>query len=156
MEISAATETDIPQLIQLIEGRREKLAAAQPVFWARGENTVELTQAFFGYLIQSSEAIVLAAHEGDEVQGFLIAMKHVVPPVYAPPGETFMIDDFALAGESLWGTVGTALIKAAEAEAKTRGAGQLIAVSAMMEQACGAAYKAEGFNPVSQWWHKPL
>lgn len=126
------------------------------MFWARGDNTAELTQAFFGYLTQSDEAIVLCARTEANVQGFVIALKHAVPPAYAPPGDTYLIDDFALADAALWPSVGVALMQAAEAAAKAKGAGQLIAVSAMVEHARSETYAAEGFNPVSQWWHKPL
>ncbi|MGB0922200.1 MAG: hypothetical protein ACPG1C_12895 [Alphaproteobacteria bacterium] len=156
MKIAPATDEDIPQMVALIEARREILAAAEPVFWARGENTVGLTQAFFGYLIQSEETIALCAYEGTTMQGFLIALKQAVPPAYTPPGDTYLIDDFALADEALWPSVGVALMQAAETVAKANGAGQLIAVSAMVEQTRSKTYKADGFNPVSQWWHKPL
>lgn len=156
MKIEPATKSDLPAIVSLLSNRRERLSAAEPVFWAKAENAEQMTEAFLGFVLDQAETIALIAKDGDTALGILIAIPFNVPPVYAPPGPTYMIDDFTLADKTLWPDLGPAMIREAEARAKEKGACQLVMVGTIEESERDAPYEAAGFAPVSRWWRKSL
>ena len=55
-------------------------------------------------------------------QGIRIGRLQEAPPVFAPGGPVCLIDDFCVASDSEWASVGSELLEAIEAKARGRGA----------------------------------
>lgn len=155
-KIRHAVTADVEQMVELIEVRRARLQAYEPVFWNRAEDAAEKTRPWFEALVQDAAVLSLAAESESLIEGFLIATETPAPPVYDPGGATWMIDDFAVAEASLWQTVGQDLIKAAKAQILERGGKQIVVVAPVKEDDQIELLKAEGLSAASIWLTQTL
>ena len=156
MLIRRAEEMDILSMARLAEEFREKLEVWQPVFWRRAAGSGELSESYFRYLMQSEDNLALVNEDYAGVDGFLIATLVDSPPVYDPGGKTCLIDDFAVAEDELWGTVGEALVERASEWAKNKGATQTVVITPLAYDEKLSFLKDRGMTPAASWWVKPL
>ena len=142
---------DIPEMIAMLSAYREKLAGWSPQFWQPAPGASAMSTIYLSSLIDKEEHIFLVAEEAGEVIGFALAMGTPAPPVYAP-GKTGTLDDFVVADDTRWDSVGGALLVAAMARARDMGWEQLIAVSPKTDERKNRLFEESGLAVASQWW----
>ena len=127
MDIRKAIASDIEAVIGLVEPSRRQHQKYQPTFWRKAANSAEITRTFFTKLLAEQDTYFLVAVEGIQLLGFLIARKFPTPPVYAPGGETYLVDDFCVATPQHWLTTGEALLSHVSTLIHEAGAAQIVA-----------------------------
>lgn len=156
MEIRKSTASDLDAIVVLVERHRRQHQKYQPTFWRKAAHSAEVTRSFFTRLLSEQETLFLVATEGSELQGFLIARKFPAPPVFAPGGDTYMIDDFCVLEPQHWLAVGEALLSQASTLIHEAGAVQIIVVSADRDLAKAEMLRRSDLTIASNWWTKPL
>lgn len=154
MSVRAALAQDLGAMVGLIQSARMQLKTWLPEFWNPSANAEEMTRLWFGHLLSQPETLALV-HETGAVDGFLIATKQMVPPVYDPGGPVFTIDDFHVANDA-WETTGAALLDNALAELKARGVAQVIVITAQRLDGKRRLLASRGLATAAEWWTKPL
>ncbi len=120
--IREATRNEVPAMVVLSARKRREYAAYSPRMWHPASDADERQHAFFLDQLNNPTCLALV-HEMDErINGFIIARLVGAPPVYNPGGKVCMIDDFVVADNELWATVGIALRNEAQRRAVERGA----------------------------------
>ena len=122
MDIRRATASDLDAVVAIVESQRRQYQKFQPIFWRKAANSAATTRAFFTKLLRRAAApCFLVAVEGSQILGFLIARKFPAPPVYAPGGDTYLIDDFAVLDPWHWLVVERgAAVARVDADARSR------------------------------------
>ena len=127
--IRQADKGDLPTIIALLEAYRGRIERWQPVFWKKAEASAILSDAWFSHLLTLDTTAFFIAEEEGEALGFLIANLIDAPPVYEPGGKTCMIDDYVVAKDEDWPTIGADLLAAAKEWAKQKSAAQVMVVA---------------------------
>jgi ribosomal protein S18 acetylase RimI-like enzyme len=140
----------------LVERQRRQFQKYQPTFWRKAADSAEMTRSFFTGLLSEAETFFLVATEGSQLQGFLIARKFPTPPVFAPGGETYLVDDFCVLESHHWLTVGEALLSHASTLIHEAGAAQIVVVGADRDLAKAEMLRRSDLTIASNWWTKPL
>lgn len=155
--VERATEQDLEQLLAIAAARRTVYAEYQPTFWRPAQDGVDRQRAYFTSLLDDDETRVLTATaDGTDVRGFAIGRLVPAPGVYDPGGASCMIDDFAVADPDEWPAIGPLLVDALREWANSRGAAQLVVVTAHLDQPKRAALQSLGLTLASEWWVGPL
>ena len=94
--------------------------------------------------------IALASENNTKIDGFLIAFPQPAPPVY-DPGLTYMLDDFCVADDAIWQTVGSELLSTALEAVKTAGAIQCLTVCPIAHTEKAKLLQSAGLLPASTW-----
>jgi hypothetical protein len=151
--VRKATQADVPSLVTLSYQKRRFYEKAQPQFWKYAGDHAELSQAkWFEELLTQNDHIILTAMQGDTIVGFIIGKLVAAPEVYNPGGLTLMIDDFCVADESNWPTVGVRLIDKIKLIAKTKGAAQIVVVSGAHDEPKRDFLKSCTLSIASEWY----
>ncbi len=156
MDIRKATASDIEAIIGLVEPSRRQYQKYQPTFWRKAANSAEVTRTFFTGLLAEQGTFFLVAVEGGQLLGFLIARKFPTPPVYAPGGDTYLVDDFCVAGPQHWLTTGEALLSHVSTFIHEAGAAQIVVVCGERDLAKAEMLRRSDLSIASNWWTKPL
>ena len=151
-QIRAAVETDVAAMTGLAARRREQYARYQPVFWQPAPDALDKHRPYLAGLVADGQVITMVSEEDGQLTGFLIATLVAAPPVYDPGGLTCQIDDFTVAADENWSTTGSALLRAAMAEAARRGAVQAVVVTAHLDHPKREALRCCGLEIASEWW----
>ena len=152
MPVRPATDDDIPAMVTLIEAHRELLQQLQNQLGRKSAGSAEMTKAWFGFLLSDDMKHGFVHESAGEIDGFIIAALLKAPPVYDPDGLACIIDDFAVASDDLWPTVGVELLAYAKAWAKDNG-GTLTAVLTPHQYAPKVdALKAAGHTVAASLW----
>src|SRR4051794_6552086 len=106
MDIRRATASDLDAVVAIIESQRRQYQKFQPTFWHKAADSAATSKTFFTKLLVEPTSYFLVASEGGEILGFLIARTFPAPSVYAPGGDTWLIDDFAVAEPRHWLAIG--------------------------------------------------
>lgn len=156
MDVRKAAASDIEATVDLAERNRRQYQKYQPTFWRKAANSAETTRGFFTGLLSEPETLFLVATEGSQLQGFLIARNFPVPPVFAPGGETYLVDDFCVLEPHHWLTVGEALLSHASTLIHEAGAARIVVTSADRDLAKTEMLRRSDLTIASNWWMKPL
>jgi hypothetical protein len=156
MEVRAAIASDIDAAVAMVERHRRQYQKYQPTFWHKAAGSAETTQAFFVELLRAQDTYFLAAVESAQLLGFLIARKFPAPPVYAPGGDTYLIDDFCVLEPQHWLTTGEALLSHASTLIHEAGAAQIVVVCGDRDLAKAEVLRRAELTIASNWWTKPL
>ena len=154
--IRAATQDDLPRLLDLACQRRADYALAQPRFWRPAADAVERQRPYFARQLADERIIALVHEQDNAVNGFAIGVLTAAPPVVDPSGDTCLVDDFVVADPADWATVGAALLAAMRARALALGAVQLVVISGHHDAPKRAMLAASGCAIASEWWLAPL
>jgi len=130
--------------------------ATNPVFWRLAPDAADRQRPYLEILIADVSVVTLVAICDEAMVGFLIGQLVAAPVVYDPGGRTCVIDDFTVEHPASWATVGIDLLKAAQEEARQRGAAQVVVVCGHLDQAKRAALDSCQLAIASQWWVAPL
>jgi len=140
----------------LAQARRLEYQAAQPQFWRVAENAVETHRSYLASLVDSPDVVALVARSHERLHGFVVASLVSPPPVYQPGGRTGLIDDFVVADQRLWDTVGRALLSTAQRRLSELGAAQVVVVCGHHDQPKLDALLSCGLSRASEWLVAPL
>ena len=139
-------------MVALIEHRRLDYQAHQSVFWRKAARSAAITWWYYGSLLLRRRTVALVVDGGTNSLGFLIARPAPVPPVYAPGGSTYLIDDFCVAAPERWDDVGRALLDAIRAIGRHAGWRQLIVICGTDDAPKAALLRSAPLSPASTWW----
>ncbi|MES2253144.1 MAG: hypothetical protein V4482_05640 [Pseudomonadota bacterium] len=143
---------DIPSLVSLSYQKRQFYEKAQPQFWKHAGDCAEKAQTkWFEELLTCDEHIMLTAEQNNIAVGFIIGKLVAAPGVYNPGGLTLMIDDFCVANESDWPTVGARLIDEIKLIAKEKGAAQIVVVTGAHDEPKRDFLKNYNLSIASEW-----
>lgn len=156
MDVRKAESADIKAAVELVERSRRQFQKYQPAFWRKAANSAAATETFFTRRLTEPDTFFLVAVEGSRLEGFLIAAKFPVPPVFDPGGETYLIDDFCVLEPHLWLTVGEALLSHASTLIHEHGGAQIVVVSADRDLAKTEMLRRSDLSIASNWWTKSL
>ena len=156
MDVRKAETTDIKAAVELVERSRRQLQKYQPTFWHKAANSAATTEGFFSKLLTAPDTYFLVAVDGSQLLGLLIAAKFPSPPVFAPGGDTWLIDDFCVREPHLWLSIGEALLSHASTLIHEHGGVQIVVVSADRDLAKTEMLRRSDLTIASNWWTKPL
>jgi len=156
MDVRRATASDLDAVVAIIENQRRQYQKFQPTFWHKATDSAATTRTFFTRLLVDRETYFLVATEGTQILGFLIARKFPAPPVYAPGGDTWLIDDFAMLEPRHWLGIGEALLSHVSTLLHEHGAAQIVVACADRDLAKAEVLRRSDLTIASNWWTKPL
>ncbi len=155
MPIRDATLDDVPAMLDLAAAKRAEHGGYQPVFWRAAEQAVVMQDLWFQFLLTSDDHhLVVAIDDGGDgmsIVGFLIAQVMDAPPVYDPGGRTCMVDDFVAEP----GVAFDELLADARSWGSSRGAVQMVVVTAAADEAKRSALAGNDLTVASEWWVGP-
>lgn len=156
MDIRRATASDLDAVVAIIESQRKQYQKFQPTFWHKAPDSAATAKTFFAELLVEPDTYFLVSTEGRQILGFLIARKFAAPPVYAPGGDTWLIDDFAVSEPRYWLGIGEALLSHVSTLLHEHGAAHILAVCAERDLAKAEVLRRSDLTVASSWWTKPL
>ncbi|GCE29592.1 N-acetyltransferase [Dictyobacter alpinus] len=156
MSVRRAEGRDVTAMVELAEQRRLHYQRYQPTFWRKAQDSREQHIPFLESLLKCEDVLLLVHESAGEIDGFIIADFVAAPPVYNPGGPTCRVDDFCVAEESLWETVGRALLGEVLRLARARGAAQSVVVCAHLDQPKRAMLAQSGYSIASEWYVRDL
>jgi len=156
LDVRKSTASDIEAAIGLAEHSRRQYQKYQPTFWRKAADSVDKSRALFIKLLDEPGTFFLVAVEGRQMLGFLIARKFPTPPVFAPGGETYLVDDFCVVEPHHWLTTGEALLSHASTLIHEAGAAQIVVVCSDRDLAKAEMLRRSDLTIASNWWTKPL
>ena len=156
MEVRKSTASDLDAVVAIAERHRRLYQKYQPTFWRKAAHSAEVTRTFFTRLLTEQHTFFLVAIEGRQTVGFLIARKFPTPPVYAPGGDTYLIDDFCVLEPHQWLTAGEALLSHATTLIHEGGGAQIVVICADRDLAKTELLRRQDLTIASNWWTKPL
>jgi GNAT superfamily N-acetyltransferase len=156
MDIRRATASDIDAVVAIIESQRRQYQKYQPTFWHKAADSAATTKTLFITLLAEPQTYFLVATEGNQVLGFLIARPFSASPVYAPGGDTYRIDDFAVLEPRHWLDIGEALLSHASTLLHEHGAAQIVVTCADRDLAKAEVLRRSDLTIASSLWTKPL
>lgn len=142
-------------MVALSAAKRAAYAKVLPRFWRAAADADAQQAEWFQQLAGKGSAIVLVSEVALGIDGFAIGTLHSAPPVYDPGGLTCTIDDFCVREPSLWPTVGVALLDGVRAQARARGASQVVVVCGMHDTAKRTMLDRPGLSLASHWFTGP-
>jgi len=112
--VRRATPSDLPRIVELSRRKRHDYARYQPIFWRPAKDAEQKQLDFFGWLLQQEAPLLFVSEASDaSLHGFIIAMPGDRLPLNDPALRLvngLHIDDFTVADEDLWSTVGRDLL----------------------------------------------
>lgn len=151
--VRPSTSSDIDAMVLLSRAKRKLYEKAQAQFWKYAGDIAELSQAkWFEELLAHDNHIMLTAQNHQKIAGFIIGKLMPAPEVYNPGGLTLMIDDFCVADEVEWHSVGYKLVQEIKAIAKLRGAAQVLVVCGAHDGPKCYFLKKMGLTVASEWY----
>ncbi|WP_207760981.1 GNAT family N-acetyltransferase [Holospora curviuscula] len=153
ISIRLSQANDIESIVEMSYQKRRLYEKAQPQFWKYAGDIAELSQAkWFEELLGSNDHIMLTATCHQKIVGFIIGKLMPAPEVYNPGGLTLMIDDFCVANEAEWHSIGSKLVQKIKAIAKLRGAAQVLIVCGSHDGPKCHFLKKMGLTVASEWY----
>jgi GNAT superfamily N-acetyltransferase len=156
LDVRKAIAADIEAAVGFAERSRRQYQKYQPTLWRKAAKSADASRAFFTKSLAEPDTYFLIATEGTLTLGFLIARKTPTPPVYAPGGDTWLIDDFHVAEPHHWLTVGEALLSHASTLVHEHGAAQIVVVCGDRDLPKAEMLRRLDLTIASNWWTKPL
>jgi len=156
LDVRPATQSDIDAAVGLAERARQQLQKYQPTYWRKAAGAGAATHASFTRLMAEPDAYFLVATEGSQVVGFLIARKVAAPSVFDPGGDSWLIDDFCVAEQRHWLSIGEALLSHASTLIHEHGGAQIIVVCADRDLAKAEMLRRSELTIASNWWTKTM
>jgi GNAT superfamily N-acetyltransferase len=156
LDVRKATASDIEATVEAAERSRRQHQKYQPTFWRKAADSADQTTTLFTRLLTEPATFFLVAVEGRQLLGFLIARKAPCPPVYAPGGDTYLVDDFCVVEPHHWLTIGEALLSHATTLVHEAGAAQVVVVCGDRDLAKAEMLRRSDLTIASNWWTKAL
>ena len=146
-----ARSQDIGQIVELLESKRSELENWAPKFWKKSPDSATISSAFFRTLLEDPNVTVLVAQDENFIVGCLQYRPTFVPPVYAPGGTTWMVDDFVVSADD-WDDIGAKMLAELEARTIEKIDGQLIFPVPKKDDPASQFFEKAGLMPTTVWW----
>ncbi|MBM4222518.1 MAG: GNAT family N-acetyltransferase [Gammaproteobacteria bacterium] len=145
---------DVDAMVLFSKNKRKFYEKAQPQFWRDAGQAGDNAQKtwFTEILDDTNYVIFIAENDAQDVIGFIIGKFMPAPEVYNPGGLTLMIDDFCVASEIMWQSVGAALIDSTKAAAKLKGAVQILVVCGAHDRFKRRFLSEQNLSIASEWF----
>ena len=149
--IRAAASADVPAMVALSDRDRTHREKVDPEFFRKNAAGAQFQAYFFKNQLESDRIIAAVDEDAGKLRGFVIATIMQAPPVYDPGGLTVLIDDFTVADEKEWNSVGLALLQYVKTEGKVRGAVGMVTICARGDDLKHRCLEEIGTRVVSEW-----
>lgn len=156
ISIRTAILEDVAAMTKLVAEKRAMLETYEPVMWRVADSADQMTFAFFSHQVPEPNVIVLVAEEGRRILGFVNGVLQDAPPVYDPGGKAVMVDDFVVVAGEEGDAAALALLDALMSEGRSRGAVQMIVISAAKDARAAKWFEAKKLHVASLWWTRVL
>jgi GNAT superfamily N-acetyltransferase len=156
MDVRRATASDLDAVVAILEAQRRQYQKYQPTFWHKATDSAATGRVFLDKLVAEPQTCFLVAIEGGQLLGVLVARRFAAPPVHAPGGDTYLIDDFAVLEPRHWLTIGEALLSHASTLLHEHGTAQIVVTCADRDLAKAEVLRRSDLTIASNWWTKPL
>lgn len=120
--IRLAEPADVPAMVALFEENRERYQTYQPVFWRKAADSAQRQTPYLKSLIEGKAQIVLVHASGGKIDGAIVTDPNAFTPFFDLRGRWCSTDDFAVADEAAWETVGAGLLADAVRRSGKKGA----------------------------------
>ena len=147
-----AAHDDVDEVAALADTRRREYELRQPLFWRPAEDALDRHRTYLHALVEAEDHVFLVARRAGRLSGFIIGRLVPAPPVYEPGGLTCLVDDFVVAEQDEWASLGVALLRALADHARERGAVQAVVVTGHHDEAKRRALRTAGLTVASEWW----
>lgn len=154
--IREAVPDDIAAMVALSDRDRTRRERVDPEFFRKNPAGIEFQAYFFKNQLQSDRIIAVVDEDAGELRGFVIATIMQAPPVYDTGGLTVLVDDFTVADETEWNTIGLALLEHVKTEGKLRGAVGVVTICARGDDFKHRWLQEIGTRVVSEWHFQRL
>jgi len=149
--IRQAVADDIAAMVALSDRDRTRREKSDPEFFRKNPAGAEFQTYFFKKQLEDERVIAMVDEDTGKLRGFVIASIMQAPPVYDPGGLTVLIDDFTVADEKEWNSVGLALLEHVKTEGKVRGAVGVVTICARGDDLKHRWLEEIGTRVVSEW-----
>ena len=149
--IRKAVADDISAMVALSDRDRTHREKVDPEFFRKNPAGAQFQAYFFKNQLESDRIIAAVDEDAGQLRGFVIATIMQAPPVYDPGGLTVLIDDFTVADENEWTSVGLALLQYVKTESKVRGAVGMVTICARGDDLKHRWLEEIGTRIVSEW-----
>ncbi len=157
IEIRNAVASDINDMVVLSSIKRQQYESIQPTFWHRSHKADELQTVWFCELLERKDYIMLVATDKDiSLVGFVIGQIISAPEVYDPGGFTLMVDDFCIADNMAWQTIGAVLLEKLHSIARECCCVQTVIVCGHHDDAKRRFLKSSNLQIASEWYVGPI
>lgn len=156
MKIRVAELEDIAAMVRLSEAFRATLSGYSPTFWRPAADAATKQAAWFEMLLPLADHLVFVADTDGELRGFIIGRLQEAPPVYAPGGSICLVDDFCVAADAEWASVGNGLLDAVESAARSRGAMLSVVICPRLASAKRGMLGERGCDVATEWHVRSL
>lgn len=151
--VRPAQSHDLVAMGQLSRLKRQAYEAQQPVFWrSAGPEGDRAQRTWWDTCLKNPRfaAWVAVSHDQGSMVGFVMAQLIEAPPVYNPGGYTVMVDDFCVADDADWDSVGGTLCSTAMVWGRQHGAVQMVVGA---HDGCKRSMLAQqSLCVASEWW----
>jgi hypothetical protein len=154
--IRKAAPADIPAMVALSDRDRTRREKVDPEFFRKNAAGAEFQAYFFKNQLESDRIIAVVDEDAGKLRGFVIATIMQAPPVFDPGGLTILIDDFTVADENEWNSIGVALLGYVKKEGKVRGAVGVVTICARGDDLKHRWLEVIGTRVVSEWHFQRL
>jgi N-acetylglutamate synthase-like GNAT family acetyltransferase len=152
ISIRKATKKDIPNMVALSYEKRRDYEKTQPQFWKHADGAEDAQTKWFEFLMFKDIGIFLVAEAQNKIVGFVRGKLENAPEVYDPGGLTLVIDDFCVETPDFWHIIGKQLLEEITAQAKQKGAFQVVVVSGYHDEPKRQFLKSQGLGVASEWF----
>ena len=135
-------------MVNLSHSKRESYSEVQKQFWKMTKNSDDIQKKWFEELCEQEDVLALVS---DNKDGFVIG-KIINPPEVYDAGLTLMIDDFCVADETLWMSIGKDLITEIKELAVNKNAKQILVVSGAHDTAKNNFLREMNLSVASNWF----
>lgn len=149
--VRKAVSSDVYDMVVLSRAKRLAYEQAQPQFWKYADGAEEIQSKWFYELLNKDDYVMLVSETHGAINGFIIG-RIVNPPEVYDAGLTIMVDDFCVATENDWPTVGGQLIAELKTIAKQKGVEQLLMVCGAHDAAKREFLKSLDLSVASEWF----
>lgn len=156
MHVRTAEPADVGAMARLADRKRRQYAAYQPVFWRLAPSARTHHEAFLATLVDDRAVVSLVGVLDGVVRGFVVGRLVPAPPIYDPGGPSLYVDDFVVARDADWATVGAALLRGVRQHGRARGAAQVVVVAGALDTAKRRLLADADLEVASEWWVAPI
>lgn len=142
--VRSVAPADIDSVVALSEKKRLQYQSFQPLFWRKATNSAAIQKPYLENLISKDHILALAYFEQERICGFVVANvgKEAI----------CNIDDFAVADDSEWQTVGNMLLQEVGVLARHHQATKYEVVCGHLDQPKRAMLQSAGLHVARYWF----
>jgi GNAT superfamily N-acetyltransferase len=146
--------SDIDAMVSFSKAKRMLYEKAQPQFWKyAGEEGDNAQRQWFKQRLEDKNYVMFTAEsDTKEILGFIIGKLILAPEVYNLGGLTLMIDDFCVADEAEWHSIGSKLVQEIKTIAKTKEATQILVVCGAHDHPKRKFLGEQNLSIASEWF----